>query len=257
MSNSRELPLLVELSAAADHDQYLIRSEIEILFVLRALMQSNTLVALYFNQGNDFILTSILDLDAERGEMVIDYGAREELNRQVLAAEKLIFIASQDQVKVQFVCHRIEEIQFEGRSAFRVGTPDSLLRVQRREYFRIATPAINPLKCTIPLPAGRGAAELTLLDISCGGIALIDYHPRFDFTPGADYENCRIVLPGIGTLNVTIRVKITFESTRNNGLPCKHYGCEFVGMPENKLAMTQRYIMKLERERKAKQVRMR
>ncbi len=241
-----------EPSSAAGSDRYLIHSEIEIVFILRAIMRRNTLVALYFNQGNGFILTSILDIDTHRWEIVLDYGAREELNQQALAAGKLIFVTSQDQVKVQFVCHGIGKIQFDGRNAFSAGIPVSLLRVQRREYYRIATPVLNPLKCAIPLTEGRGAAEVTLLDISLGGVALIDHHPEIDFEAGATHENCRIVLPGIGALNVTIRVKTTSDVTLKNGLDCKRCGCEFVAMPANMLAMVQRYLMKLERERNAK-----
>ena len=254
MAQSHRVPVKLELSPVAGNDQYLVHSEMEIVFILRAVMHKKTPLVLYFNEGNDFLLTSILDIDAEQGKMVLDYGANEKSNRQALQAEKLVFITSHDQVKVQFVCHRIEKIRFEDDHAFSTGIPESLLRMQRREYYRITTPAINPLKCTIPLPAGHtpSAVEVVLLDISCGGIAVIDHHPKIDFEPGAIYENCRITLPGIGELNATIRVKTTFDVTLKNNLACKRAGCEFVAMPEKTLAMIQRYIMKLERERRTK-----
>jgi len=60
------------------------------------------------------------------------------------------------------------------------------------------------------------------------------------------------VLPGISTLSVSIQVKSAFEVTLKNGLAGKRSGCEFVAMQEKMLVMVQRYIMKLERERKAK-----
>lgn len=253
MSKSTKVPVKFELSAAAGGDRYIIDSGLEIVFILRTIMQKNTLVSLYFDQGNNCILTSILDIDAERGKMVLDFGANEEFNRQALTAKKLVFVTSENEVKVQFAGHSIEEIQFGGRSAFSVGIPESLLRIQRREYFRITTPAVNPLKCTIPLSAGAGIAEVALLDISCGGIGVMDHHPKIDFEPGVIFENCAIVLPGIGTLNVTVRVRTTFEDTLRNGFTYKRAGCEFVAAPENVLAMIQRYIIRLERERNARQ----
>lgn len=256
MSESREIPLQFELFPVEGSERYLIHSRIEILFILRAIMQRNILVTLCFNQGNDRILTSILGVDAERGEMVVDHSPNEELNRQALMAEKLTFITSLDQVKIQFVCHGIEKIQFEGRSTFSVSIPEHLLRMQRREYYRIAAPAIDPPKCTIPLPAVHSAAELALLDISCGGIAVIDCHSKIDFAPGATYETCRLILPDVGALNIAIQVKSTFEATLKNGLTRKRAGCEFIAMPKNMLAVIQRYIFKLERERKAKQTRL-
>lgn len=254
MSKPDQAPLKFELSPAEGNDRYVIRSRLEIAFILRAIMQKNTLVRLHFDQGDGFVVTSILDIDAERGKMVVAYGANQEINQQALRAAQLMFIAFHDQVRVQFVCHGIGKTQFEGRNAFSVSTPQSLLRMQRREYYRIATPAVNPLKCAIPLPAGQtpDTAEVIVQDISCGGVAVIDHHSRVNFEPGTTYENRRIVLPGISTLNVSIQVKSAFEVTLKNGLAGKRSGCEFVAMQEQMLAMVQRYIMKLERQRRAK-----
>ena len=254
MSKPDQAPLKFDLSPVEGNDRYVIHSRIEIVFILRAIMQKNTLVTLSFDQGDDFVLTSILGIDAERGTMIVEYGANEEINQQALRAERLIFSASHDQVRVQFVCHGIWKTRFEGRNAFSLGVPENLLRVQRREYYRIATPAVNPLKCALPLAAGHApdTAEVIVLDISCGGVAVIDHHSRVDFEPGTTYENRRIVLPGISTLSVSIQVKSAFEVTLKNGLAGKRSGCEFVAMQEKMLVMVQRYIMKLERERKAK-----
>lgn len=254
MSNPERVPLKFELSPEEGDERYLIHSRIEIVFILRVIMQKNTQVTLYFDQGDGFVLTSILGIDAERGTMTVDYGANQEINQQALRAARLIFIASHDQARVQFVCHGIGKTQFEGRNAFSVGIPENLLRIQRREYYRIAAPAVNPPKCGIPLPAGHtpDTAEVIVLDISCGGVAVIDHHSRVNFEPGTTYENRRLVLPGISTLNVSIQVKSAFEVTLKNGLAGKRSGCEFVAMQEKMLAMVQRYIMKLERERKVK-----
>lgn len=257
MPTPHQSPPQFELSPVEGSAQYLVHSELEIAFILRAIMHKNTLVSVYFSHGNDFILTSILDIDAEHAEMVLDYGANDELNQHALQAEKLVFVTSQDQIKVQFVCDRIKETEFEGRGAFSVAIPQSLLRMQRREYYRIATPVIDPLKCTIPSPAADSSAQVIVFDISCGGIAVIDHHPKIDFEPGTIYDDCRMVLPEIGTLSFAIRVRSTSEVTLKNGLVCKRSGCEFIAMPEKIRALVQRYIMKLERERKAKETGMR
>ena len=254
MSKPDQIPLKLDLSPVESNDRYVIDSRIEIVFILRAIMQKNTLATLYFGEGGGIILTSILDIDAERGKMVVDCGANEEINRQALSAAQLIFIAFHDQVRVKFVCDGIAKIQYKDRDAFSVGIPASLLRMQRREYYRIATPAVNPLKFAIPLPAGNtpDTAEVIVQDISCGGVAVIDHRSKVNFEPGTTYENRRIVLPGISTLNVSIQVKSAFEVTLKNGLAGKRSGCEFVAIQERMLTMIQRYIMKLEQERRAK-----
>ena len=256
MSKPDQAPLESELSPVEGNDKYVIHSRIEILFILRAIMQKNAPVRLYFDQdqGDGFVLTSILGIDAERGKMTVGYGINDEINQQALKAAQLIFTSPHNQARVQFVCHGIGKTRFDGRNAFSIDIPERLLRMQKREYYRIATPAVNPLKCIIPLPAGHtpDTAEVIVQDISCGGVAVIDHPCRVNLEPGTTYENCRMVLPGIGTLNVSIQVKSACEVTLKNGLSGKQFRCEFVAMPEKMVAMTQRYIMKLERERRAR-----
>ena len=243
-----------EPSPVEGNDKYVIHSRIEIVFILRAIMQKNTPVRLYFDQEDGFVLTSILGIDAERGKITVGYGTHDEINQQALKATQLVFTSPHNQARVQFICHGIGKTRFDGRNAFSIDIPESLLRMQKREYYRIATPAVNPLKCIIPLPAGHtpDTAEVIVQDISGGGVAVIDHRCEINLEPGTTYGNCRIVLPGIGTLNVSIQVKSACEVTLKNGLSGRHSRCEFVAIQEKMQAMIQRYIMKLERERRAR-----
>ena len=243
----------VDLTRQEKDKNFRIHSKPDIYAILRDIMKRNTLLTVYFDQGNNFILTSILAIDSEKNEMAVDYGIDEKFNQSVLRAKKITFITSQNRIKVEFTCDSIKRAHFDGNDAFIVSLPDSLVRMQRRNFFRIATPTVNPLKCVIPLPIdyGSGTAEVTLLDISCGGIAVIDHHPNICFDPGAIFEKCQILLPGVGTITANIQVKNTFEITLRNGLACKRAGCEFIRLPANMYAMIQRYIIKLEQMHKS------
>lgn len=241
-----------ELYQRDGDENFTIHSEIEILYILRKIMQKNTLVTLYFNQGNQFILTSILAINTKRKEMLMDYGIDEALNKIALEKDKLIFITSQDRIKIEFACNTIRRVKFEDHDAFVVNIPDAIIRMQRRNHFRIATPISKPLKCTIPLSgeSEKESAEITLLDISCGGIGVIDHHPVVSFDPGTVYDDCLINLPEIGTIKTSLEVKNTYEMTLKNGLACKRAGCEFISISETMRASVQRYIIKLEQQRR-------
>lgn len=248
----------VQLELGEEEKKYLVQSSIEILFILRTIMQQNALVTLHFGNGNDFILTSILDIDSERGELVMDCGSNQKLNQQILMEEKLVCTTAHDQVKVKFACDGIRRTRFDQRDALSVRLPGALLRLQRRENFRVATPLAKPIKCVIMLPPGHtpATAELILLDISCGGMAVIDQHPQVSLEPGETYSNCRIDLPEIGTITFRMCVKDSFPFTLKNGLTCMRAGCEFVKMPESMAALVQRYITKLQQERNARRMRL-
>ena len=242
----------IETAHQKKDNSFRIYNKVEICAILQNIMQRNALVTVYFDQGNHFILTSILAVDPSNNEMIADYGIDEKLNEKLLNAKRITFVTSQDRVKVEFTCNTIKKIPFEGNDAFLFNVPDSLLRMQRRNYFRIATPTVNPLKCVIPLSADveSDTAEVTLLDISCGGIAVIDHHPSVSFDPGGFFENCSISLPSMGIITADIEVKNTYEVTLRNGLACKRAGCEFVNPPAKNFALIQRYITKLEQIQK-------
>ena len=234
----------------APEESYAIHNESDIQFVLRGIMQARSLITLYFDQGNSFILTSILAIDPRNKNMILDYGNDEKLNQKILNTAKLTCVTSQAKVKVEFKCNSIKKIQFQDNNAFIVNLPTSLIRMQRRDFFRITTPSVRPLKCIIPLAAEYKAktAEVVLLDISCGGIAVIDQHPIVSFDPGTIFKNCQITLPEIGTITTDIQVRNTYEVTLHNEVTCKRAGCEFIKPSTKILAMIQRYIVKLEQK---------
>lgn len=242
----------IELARQEKDKNFRIHTEADILAILRDIMQRNTLVTVYFDQGNKFILTSILAIDSKNDEMIVDYGIDEKLNQKALSAKRITFVTSQNRIKVEFTCDNIKKILFEGNHAFMTNLPDSLVRMQRRNFFRVATPTVHPLKCAIPLPIDyeSDTAEVTLLDISCGGIAVIDHHPSVSFDPGTTFENCQISLPNVGIIITSIQVKNTYEITLRNGLACKRAGCEFIRLTAPMFAMIQRYIVKLEQMQK-------
>lgn len=251
METSKQMPT-PDQTPIAPEDSYAIHNESDIQFVLRGVMQEKTLITLYFDQGNSFILSSILAIDPRNKIMILDYGNDEKLNQKILNTAKLTCVTSQAKVKVEFKCSSIKKIQFQDNSAFMVDLPESLSRMQRRDFFRITTPTVKPLICIIPLPSEYESktAEVVLLDISCGGIAVIDQHHIISFDPGTTFKNCQITLPEIGTITADIKVKNTYEVKLRNEITCKRAGCEFIKPPTKILAMIQRYIIKLEQKHK-------
>lgn len=233
---------------AADNSNYIIHSKVEILYILRAIQHKNELVTAYFNQGNDFILTSIIDVGNQ--SLILDYGTNELLNQRVAASDKIILVTTQDRVKVQFVVNGVKPIEHLGRPAFRAGIPDELLKLQRREYYRLSTPMVNPVTCSLTCP-DNGQIDLIIADISLGGIALTNYQHQIKFEIGDRFADCRIVLPGIGTLTTGIEIRNEHETTLKSGTKSHRAGCMFIDMPPRQQNTIQRYIIKLDRERRA------
>jgi len=220
---------------------------------LRSIAQKGEGLTAHFNQGNDFILTSIIEVDVDRNTVILDYGANAALDRRILDAGKIVFITAQDKVRIQFSVNHIEKTSYDGAPAFKKKLPDSLIKLQRREYYRLSTPISKPLLCAFPLEGGA-KANLVIADISIGGIGVVNPPPNFKFEIGTKYPGCYFVLPEIGTIMASLQIRNAFEITLKNGSRTMRAGCMFINLPGTMEAMIQRYIIKLERERRALQM---
>ena len=245
------------LEAETDYSKYEIRSKVEILYLLRRMLNDGSLITVYFNLGKDFLLTSLVDVAEDGKTMVLDLGSNSEMNRRAVEADKLICVSTLGKVKIQFTLAGAERRIYDKRDAFFCAVPDSLVRVQRREYYRLATPLGNPLSCQIPIPADAGGParnlEAIIVDISGGGMAVMVPPDDVHFQPDAEFANCRIDLPEVGSIIATLRVHNLYDVSLTNGKTSKRSGCQFVKLPGAMVSLIQRYIFKVERERKARE----
>jgi len=248
VAKEKEIPLKIELLSDGEDSEFRIHSNKEIHSILRGIAKASTLAALYYDDGNDFILTTLLGVDEQN--VWLDVSPRETDNRRILPSHKLIFVSSHLQVKVQFIAHRIEYTSFQNKKAFCLPMPNSLLHLQRRDYFRLLVPVKKPLTCIIPAKPGAPVLKScpTIMDISGGGLALECQEHDTEFRPGKVYSVCHIHLPNIGMLTATILVKNIFIITMHNGEVRKRAGCEFIHLNGTMAILLQRYLTQLQSE---------
>lgn len=237
-----------------DGKDYTLTARSEILTVLRALIQQGSLMTMHFNQGQDFLLTSVLALDDTT--LILDAGSNATGNARALASERLICVGQLDKIKVQFALGQLTAVEYQGRPAFRASLPATLQRLQRREYYRLTLPILQPLVCLIPPQHDDGRVaeeELHVLDISGGGVGLLVKNDGLQLNTDARLNNCRIVLPQVGTLICNLRVRSLYEITLRSGQRHKRAGAQFLDLANAMQQMLQRYILKSERERKLRE----
>lgn len=233
-----------------EYAKYLVSSRQEIAQILRALSRQNEMVTAYFKQGNEFFLTSIIAVDPTSGHLIVDCGSEAETNHRALTADKIVFVTNLDRIKIQFSTSALTQITHEARPAFRTPLPTSLLKLQRREYYRLVTPMRTPLHCIIPDLDGA-KFEVTVADISVGGVGISGLPPERSLEKGQKLSHCRIALPEEGTVVATLEVRNLQQSTLRSGELVLRAGCYFIDIPAAHQAMIQRYIIRIDRERRA------
>ena len=241
---------LFQDAIAEEYAKYLVHSRQEISQILRAIMRQNEMVTAYFNQGQEFLLTSILEAAPDSGRLVIDCGPDPETNRRALASDKFIYVSNQNRIKIQFSTPALEQMEFNGRTAFRTKFPANILKLQRREYYRLVAPIRAPLRCIVPDVAGE-RVEAAVADISVGGVGISGFPETITLVEGALLPNCRIAIPEEGVVVAALEIRNIQQLTRRSGLPILRAGCVFVGIPSQHQAMIQRYIIRIDRERRA------
>ena len=127
--------------------------------------------------------------------------------------------------------------------------PPSLLRLQRREAYRLQLPQTKPYICRVC----RGSPEekaLPIYDISVGGIG-VEVSEQLAYEAQQVLENCWIDLREAGMIDVTIEVRYLMEKEARSGKTLWHMGCMFLNLSPAKETQIQRFMARVEAERRA------
>ena len=237
----------------ATFPQYLVRERREIVLIMNALIGRREFVTAHL--GDSSFITAVLAVSADEGAIILDASPDEQVNAHATAGGEIVCTARLERVRLQFALGAVERCPHDGYLALRAPLPDSVLRLQRREFFRLTTPVAAPLMCTIAHEDAQGTRKsipVRVLDISSGGVAVVVPPTEIALAPGMEFDDCRLALPDSEPLAVRITVRNLFHIDRQNGTRVWRAGCEFVGLSNALTARIQRYIFKLERERKAR-----
>ncbi|MDD2916207.1 MAG: flagellar brake protein [Gallionella sp.] len=230
-----------------EENEHGIVSAKEIVSILKHLVANATRVALYYVDGSCFVLTTLLGV-SDKG-LWLEQAANGHDNQRILESGDLLLVSTHLDVKVQFAANQVRDMEFQGYSAFHLPLPKCIYRLQRRESFRFDIPSAKPLRCVIPAddPNYGQSCEVSLMDISIGGMKLTCAEGEIELVQGQTYENCQIKLPEIGTINVTIIVRSLFSLTTQSGQAIKRAGCQFVNLGGASNILLQRYINNMQR----------
>lgn len=226
-----------------------LRSPREVIFQLRGMIKRGDRVTVLFQEGRQSFLTVLLDLSEDKGLLYIDVSGSREINQTFLKSGQSTFTTFVEGIRIQFTTAQGRETTLDGESVFAVPFPASLLRLQRREFFRLQLPSAKPFICRIR----RGTPQektLSLHDISVGGIGIHSPQP-LDYGPLEKLENCWIDLHDSGVLAVVLEVRYIDPIESRTGKAFWHLGCRFVNISPLNETLIQRFMARLEAERKA------
>jgi c-di-GMP-binding flagellar brake protein YcgR len=243
-------------AAATDLERFQIHDRLEMLGVLRALVDRRALVTVVYEGGSLFFVSALLAIAPEREEIVFDCGPDAEVNAKLLASSRITFATLLDNIRIQFHAYSTSEVVFEGRPALAIAIPEAVMRLQRREHYRLQIPQGQHVVCEVRRdPAEEKTLQLGVYDISCGGIALTGWPAGQALETQHVYRGCRLMFSANDIVVTDLEVVYVIDRTDSDGTRIKRCGARFVDLPGMLVTRVQRYITRLERELHALQER--
>ena len=235
-----------------DLSRFLIRSPTQIGQILCAIADHREIVTAYFNRGRQFLLTAIVHVDLPGRRVVIDRGSDETTNARLLESDRIVLVSAHEKVKVQFSVKQVREIEYDGQPAFSIALPAELLKLQRREFFRVRASASEPVRVRLPL-GGLEPLQIEALDIGIGGVSAFVQLPPGRTEIGTRFADASVQI-GVGSsFAVALELRNVNEVRLRNGTDATRAGFRFIDLPESAQKQIQRYLMRVERERRSRE----
>lgn len=237
-----------------DLEKYTLRGARQILQLLQDLITHRGLITAHTGGGNSF-MTAVLRVDEDRRRVMLDASPDPQANRRALAAPRLTCVTQIDGIRIQFPLSGLSEGQDKGRPALFAPLPTEMLRLQRREFYRLQVPLTHELSCLLKAEdLGRKPVEASarVIDIGAGGIAVLLPAGTAEFVIGGVLPGCRLALPDGEPIELDLEVRNINRQTQRNGTEQLRVGLRFAALPRTADTRIQRYIFKTERELNAK-----
>jgi c-di-GMP-binding flagellar brake protein YcgR len=235
-------------ATAPELERYWLYSKFEIDALIARLCDERVPMTVYWGRDGEFAVTQIMKVDAVRNEVQFDLPSQPLQQSQLLDAVELVCVAFIESVKLQFTVEAPRRSSSGGFPTFVSALPDRVLRLQRREYYRVRTPENLSASCLVPYSGDQAQYEsLRVLDVSVGGLAMLAYPRHFDPSVVNVIDRCYLDLPGVGT--VTVRMRVAHVATSADG-QSRRCGCEFVDLSPQARMMLQRYVHRLDVEQR-------
>lgn len=238
-----------QLSAEEIEERFHIIGQRPVQFLLAGLAEQNEQFAVHFNHGAEHFLSLLLAAPPDSGKLIFDCSGSPEINQRVQRCDSLVFNGHPGGIQVQFTCGRPMEIIHAGARAFAVALPKHVLRLQRRESFRIETPRSKPVEFFGRQPSGA-LLKLAGHNISCAGIGLTASSLPPELAPGLLLKNSRFTLPEEKHDFFVDAVVHHITELQTRSGPQWRIGLEFIKLPYAEENRVQRYIAKVEHERR-------
>jgi c-di-GMP-binding flagellar brake protein YcgR len=248
-------PPPIELARDDGLEKFMLRGKRQIAQLLQELIDNRCLISAHTGGGHSF-MTAVLRVDEERERIVLDASPDADSNRRALAAERVQCVTLLNHIRIQFALSGLSSGQEQSHPALTAPIPKEMLRLQRREFFRLKVPLAHEVTCLLQaedLARKPVQVSVRVIDIGGGGIAITMAPNAAELVIGGELPACRLNLPDGEPIELKLEVRNISRQIQRNGVETLRVGLRFAALPRTAEARVQRYIFNTERELNAKE----
>ena len=228
-------------------DRFFLLGQMEILSVLHDLIHHREPITVYFNGGRDFMLTTLLDARADA--LIFDPSGDAKTNAKLPQSKTCVFVARLNGIRVQFTTTQAQAFDWGDSDAFWAPLPERVVRLQRRESYRILLPMAKPLMAKLFTSEGLLMGDWPAHDLGVSGLGLtVTRIPKLEVNQSIGrikliFEKDKVLTCAAVVRHVT---QLGEKQIRAN----YRVGLSFADLPPSTGVLIQRYITKVEHERR-------
>lgn len=245
-SDENTPPSRFELDDPAYQRAYRLSAPLEVRALLAEAVRQQALVRLY-PDGEDAALNACWQA-LDEDHLSLQLRDHPTSLAALLAAPRVVADSTISKIKVQFallaptIHHHGEQLWLQAP------LPDSVLRLQRRDHYRLKLGRAGSLHCQLELwlSDARGhrhrvQVQVQVQDLSSGGVGFVMDASQPELAPGTRLDDCQLMLDD-GCHRVDLLV--CNRAHRLPPRPAWHYGCEFLNPPPPLVAQLDHEIMR-------------
>ncbi|MGZ5818848.1 MAG: flagellar brake protein [Burkholderiaceae bacterium] len=228
-------------------DRFFLLGQMEILSVLNDLVHHREPVTVYFNGGRDFMLTTMLE--ARPDCLIFDPSGDIKANKRLPSSPNCVFVARLNGIRVQFSTKNAHPFSWGGSDAFWAPLPARVVRLQRRESYRILLPVAKPLMVKCFNEDGLILGEWPAHDLGVMGLGMV-----MSRTPVVEADQriarLKLILSKQQSVECAAVVRHVTPLGERQVRPNYRVGVSFADLPPAMGVSIQRYITKVEHDRR-------
>lgn len=229
-----------------------VRNAREIRRILHQIARRHLILTAYIDGGPMTFVTTVLDLTHDGEGVILDSSREENIMARIERGSSLVCSGVMDGVRLEFEVADPAGFPYDGFEAIRADLPEMLLRLQRRESFRMPIPLSNELACKLHFPDEDEhilTKAVRVLDLSAEGIGVLLADEALPLKAGQTLTSSMFI-PDVGDVHLELQLRNTFQLNTRSGKVTMRAGFKMLDPSPRIMNAIQRFLFKIERERK-------